>query len=157
MNIYHYDVNGQLAYQSEATYDALDGSVNVPANSTTLTPLGAVSPDIDRFDITNNCWTIVKYVAPSVPPIIPPTPAQLAQLQSNAIDNYIAQQIEALGYDNIGEVAVCCLPGKWQAQAVIVNDWIQQCWVLQSNIISESVVYADIPTAIAALPVFSAS
>jgi hypothetical protein len=152
--LYHYDLQCKHTYKSEATYDQLDGSINIPANTTTLTPLGAVFPDLDVFDITNNCWTIDKYTNPVIPPVIPPTQAELAQQQSNAIDTHIAQQLATLNYDDIGQVAMCCLAGKWQTEAQTVNTWIQLCWNIQANIVAGSVVYPDNQTAIAALPIF---
>jgi hypothetical protein len=109
MNIYHYDNNCKLTCQTEATYDALDGSVDVPANATILTPLGAVSPDIDVFDLNNNCWTIVKYVAPIEPIVVPPTIDELrakmvltpAQFRINLVRD---------GWFSAAESAIATLP-----------------------------------------------
>jgi hypothetical protein len=64
MSIYHYDNECKLTKQSEATYDELDSSINIPAHATTKEPLGAIYPDTDVFDITNNCWTINKHIEP---------------------------------------------------------------------------------------------
>jgi hypothetical protein len=83
MNIYHYDADCRLTYQSEATYDKLDGSINIPANATTLAPLGAVYPDLDVFDITHNCWTIEKHVEPEPEP--EPIPETIEELRAKMV------------------------------------------------------------------------
>jgi len=78
MNIYHYDTECRLNYQTEATYDILDNTINVPALATTKEPLGASYPDLDVFDINENCWTIEKYIEPPKPDEpIPPTIEEL--------------------------------------------------------------------------------
>ena len=91
-------------------------------------------------------------------PVLPsPTATELAQQQSTAIDGYIAEQIKTLGYDDIGQVAACCLAGQWQTQAQVVNTWIQLCWNIQANIVAGSMIYATVDDAINALPAVTAS
>jgi hypothetical protein len=81
--LYHYDADCRLTYQSSATYDALDGSINIPAHATTLAPLGAVYPDLDVFDITHNCWTIEKHVEPEPEP--EPIPETIEELRAKMV------------------------------------------------------------------------
>jgi hypothetical protein len=72
--LYHFNHEGVLIRESEATYDILDNSINIPANATLQSPLWAVFPDLDIFDVS---WSIKKYVEPVIEPVIPPTIEEL--------------------------------------------------------------------------------
>jgi len=72
-----------------------------------------------------------------------------------AIDAHIQTCIKSRDFDDIGQVALCCVDGNgYQVEALAVSAWIRECWKIQEVIKTGELVFNSVDEAIAALPAF---
>ena len=84
--------------------------------------------------------------------------AEPFQMQYAAIDAHISASIKSRDFDDIGQVALCCVDGNgYQIEALAVSAWVLKCWHIQEQIKSSEVKYDSVDDAIKALPPFDIS
>lgn len=91
------------------------------------------------------------FVKPSVKKT---TPDRIAE-QYNAIDAHIQTCIKSRDFDDIGQVAMCCVDGNgYQIEALAISAWIRECWKIQEAIKTGKLVCNDVGYALSELPKF---
>ena len=76
-------------------------------------------------------------------------------LQYKAIDQHIQSKIKTRDFDDIGQVALCCVDGNgYQVEALAVSAWVRKCWHIQEQIKFGERVFDSVEAAIAELPPF---
>jgi hypothetical protein len=76
-------------------------------------------------------------------------------LQYIAIDQHIQSKIKTRDFDDIGQIALCCVDGNgYQVEALAVSAWVRKCWYIQEQIKLGELVFDSVEAAIAELPPF---
>lgn len=144
--LYDYDYNGLYVGESLSDVCQITGEPLMRIGSTDVKPPECNLPSLLIWD--GEKWGVFT-------PIIEEKPEDLINSQYIGIDQHIQSKIKTRDFDDIGQIALCCVDGNgYQVEALAVSAWVRKCWHIQEQIKLGELVFDSVEAAINELPPF---